>query len=576
METPLDVLLINAHRRYLNFEPRYGGFLGVFLLSAFLRQEGYNVKGYTGTLIKSIEKTDELCGKNNLYMVGLYCDYENVTENIKLCRHIKEKYGLPVVVGGPQGTTLNEDFFEKSGCDAVCRYEGELTLLELANYFLEGAGSLDKISGIAYMDRGRLRINSERSPIVNLDNLPFIDETCYLEPELFYRGLSVMTGRGCPFSCAFCHEGAHTKSVRLRSVENVLAEIDAYFEKNPRDNIYVLFTDDTLTLKSKRLHKLCEGLAERQKQRPFKWFCEAHVHTLYMNPEMAKDLAMAGCARVQLGIEAGTDFALSAYGKRCTTKEIFEVVKLLRDAGIPQIYGNIILGGAHFSREIFEQDKIFVQKLIKESQGTLEIGVVSFWPLANTKMTTNPDEYGISICDYDFVTSAGDFPQTETKELSRLDIAKMQLEMEQMIDSLMKNMLKNWEVPMQRILSWFENSNYREGRGAWYLLLSKDEVLYSYFESLYFKEGFHSSQISDLSEAHPLRIQPLYRYIKNLEKGEYEILGFKFKEEDLEIIALSAGKLSVGEIVSHTKKGEDAVMNILNALESKHFIVYTI
>ena len=36
----LDILLLNVHRRYLNYIPQYGGFLGIYLLAAFARQEG--------------------------------------------------------------------------------------------------------------------------------------------------------------------------------------------------------------------------------------------------------------------------------------------------------------------------------------------------------------------------------------------------------------------------------------------------------------------------------------------------------------------------------------------------------
>ena len=278
---PLDVLLLNLHRRYLNYVPSHGGFLGIFILAAFLRKMGYNAKAFSGTLREGKEELDKLCVDGAVSLVGLYIDYENVSESNFLSCHVKDNYGLPVVVGGPQATALGRDFFEKSHCDAIVRYEGELTLLELTNYFLEGTGSLADILGIAYLEAGTFCINPERPLITNLDSLPFIDEDCYLHQEDFQRGLSLMTGRGCPFHCAFCHEGTHTRQVRFRSVENVLQEIDAYLTKNDRDDLYILFTDDTLTLKPERLHELCQGLAARQIKRKFKWFCEAHGPSVF-------------------------------------------------------------------------------------------------------------------------------------------------------------------------------------------------------------------------------------------------------------------------------------------------------
>ena len=42
----LDFLFLNLHRRYLNYEPTHGGFLGIYYLSAFLREKGYEAKEF--------------------------------------------------------------------------------------------------------------------------------------------------------------------------------------------------------------------------------------------------------------------------------------------------------------------------------------------------------------------------------------------------------------------------------------------------------------------------------------------------------------------------------------------------
>ena len=245
----MDILFLNLHRRYINLEPTHGGFLGIYLLAAFVRREGFYAKSFSGTLESGLKLVDEVCSARSVSMIGLYCDFDNVTENIFLSRHIREMYQLPVIVGGPQATALDENFFAQSKCNAVVRYEGELTVLDLMNYFLEDVGDLKDIRGIAYPTDEGIKLNPERPLIKNLDALPFIDEDCFIEPAHFYRGLSVMTGRGCPFRCAFCHEGAHTRTVRFRSVENVLAEVDAYIERVDRDrDFYLHFTDDTFTL----------------------------------------------------------------------------------------------------------------------------------------------------------------------------------------------------------------------------------------------------------------------------------------------------------------------------------------
>lgn len=571
----LDILFLNLHRRYLNSSPTFGGFLGIYLLAAFARQEGYEAKGFSGSLEKGFEYVEKLCGAGEVSMVGLYCDFDNVTENIFLSRHVREKYGLPVIVGGPQATALDADFFISSKCDAVVRYEGELTVLELMNFYLEGVGALENILGVSYFSGGEVRKNPERPLIKNLDALPFVDEACYLEPKDFYHSLSFMTGRGCPFSCAFCHEGAHTKTVRLRSVENVLAEIDAYLKNwDSKDELYILFTDDTFTLNTERVKKICAGLAERRKNYRLKFFCEGHIHTLYKNPEMIRALAESGFVRIQIGIEAGTAPVLKAYGKNTTPEEIFEVVRLCRDAGIQQVYGNIILGGANFTRETFEADKKFVREILREGAGVVEIGVVTYWPLPETRMTRLPEKFGIKICDAEFVTSTGDFPQIETPELDRLTIAEMKKELREEISSQMVEMLENWQVPTERILSWFPTEHREKSYGMWFMKLKQQEILRSYYEMLALGEGIQLAQVENLPAAIPMRVVPLFNYLRRIDASTAEICGEKFSGAELEILLLTAGKSSIAEISRRVALELSQVVEVLKRLECRHLIVF--
>lgn len=572
----LDILFLNVHRRYLNSAPSHGGFLGIYLLAAFVRREGYTAKSFSGTLTAGLQRVDELCAAGEVEMIGLYCDYENVTENIFLSRHVKQTYNLPVIVGGPQATALDENFLRESKCDAVVRGEGELTVLELMNFFLEDVGSLEKISGIAHLRGDKFAINPARPPIKNLDALPFVDVDCYLEPKDFSRDFSLMTGRGCPFNCAFCHEGIG-RDVRFRSADNVLAEIDERLKNFPPDDeLYILFTDDTFTLDGARVKKICDGLAERRKSRRFKFFCEGHVHTLYKNPEMIRHLVAGGCVRLQLGIEAGTEKVLRAYGKQSTPEEIFAVVRLCRDAGIEQVYGNIILGGANFSRETFAADKKFAHELIAEGQGVVELGVVTFWPLAETKMTRCPDEFGIKICDADFLTSVGDFPQVETAELDRLTILEMRRELIDEISAQMVDMLENWRVPTEKILSWLREARLRKNYSAWFTELLRREILFAYYEMLELGEGFHSAQVENLSAAHPLRVVEPVKHLRRIDASTAQICGETFSGCELEILLLTTGKLSVEEISRRVNRTVSDVLKILARLERRHLIVYTL
>ena len=579
-----DVLFFNLHRRYGNYKVDNSGFLGIYILSAVLNDNGWQAQGYAGCLAEGKRLLDEACEEGKVSMIGLYCDYDNITENIFLAHYIKKTYNLPVIVGGPQATALTADFFRKSLCDAVVRYEGEQTVLELTDYFLDGTGSLKAIKGISYLTDDKVIINPEREVIRNLDALPFVNAECYLDIEHYRRQtFGILTGRGCPFHCAFCHEGHHTKVVRFRSPENVLVELKRYLQYFPDEYTHFTIFDDTFTLIPKRVKAICEGIMELRGEREFDWFCEGHVHTLYEHPEMIDYIAKAGCQRIQLGIEAGTQRVLDAYGKNSTLEEIEVVVKKCRDAGIGEVYGNIIIGGAFFDREIFEKDMAFAKHLLTIGEGTVELGVVPYWPLAETTITNRPQDFGIKIIDGDFVTSCGDYPQIETAELDRTDILYFVKKLTENISQYMEYMLKNGLVPEKRILGWFK----RKRKGLWWHTLKMCAPnIFSYYELVSLKEG---GQRKDLSEeefgnAHPLRTVALSEQVKFKTEREWELFGYTLSSLEEAVLIFSVGKLSVKEIIGRLKKDERfseltdlaaEVRKTLDTLERKYFIVYS-
>ena len=575
-----DIVFLNLHRRYVDEAPSYGGFIGVFSLAAFLNDNGYLAQGHAGTLQEGRDLLDKACNENKVQMIGLYTDYANVTENIYLSRYIKEKYNLPVIVGGPQATALGMDFFCKSKCDAIVLHEGELTVLELANYYFDGFGKLAEIKGIVYLDdTGSIQVTPERELIENLDALPFIDDACYLTGNPHPDELSIMTGRGCPFQCAFCYEGHHTKKVRFRSVENVLKEIDTFLVKQKKDkSCCILFTDDTFTLKEDRVRMIAEALKEKQKKWSLEWFCEAHIHTLYQQPQMIDYIAAGGARRVQLGIEAGTQEVLDAYQKHSTLNEIRYVVARCRDTGIKQVYSNIILGGAHYSRDVFRKNVTFAKELLTLGQGVVEIGVVSYWPLPETPMTEHPEKYGLIIIDKEFLTSVDDFPQIKTMELSEWEILEMIQQMENELFEHKINMLKNREVPTERILSWFSRSSFRK-YGYWWQVLMQNEVLYHYYHCLSTGEVITSADIFDFEHVRPMRVLTLKSNLHRKAEGKAEIADVLLEGPALKTLILSTGRMDFCEILECLKKEYDLtkenLQKILLELEEKHLILFS-
>lgn len=116
------------------------------------------------------------------------------------------------------------------------------------------------MKGIATQDF----VTPPREIIENLDILPF--PARHLLPMDKYKILNIklptgtlVSGRGCPYQCSFCSSAAmHSKKLRLRSAQNVVAEMEHLINNHHAKNI--AFMDDTFTVNKKRVEEICDEI----------------------------------------------------------------------------------------------------------------------------------------------------------------------------------------------------------------------------------------------------------------------------------------------------------------------------
>lgn len=164
-----------------------------------------------------------------------------------------------------------------------------------------------------------------------------LDVRAYRPSPPSYRRLpfaAVFGSRGCPGRCTFCHTDGW---VRLRSAQRIVEEIEglqrAYGIRE------VLFYDDNFTLRRERVLALCELLERRKLE--LSWAANARVDRV--DPEMLAAMKRAGCWRLLLGIESGSQRILDRVQKGITKEQVSDAVAMIRAAGI-QTYGMFILG----------------------------------------------------------------------------------------------------------------------------------------------------------------------------------------------------------------------------------------
>jgi radical SAM superfamily enzyme YgiQ (UPF0313 family) len=143
--------------------------------------------------------------------------------------------------------------------------------------------------------------------VSNLDQLPFPDRELGRRYPYRYPRLgpctTVLTSRGCPFSCKYyCpYPLVQGDRWRARSVQNVLAELKAIWESSLAERI--LFRDAVFTLDQGRIIQICAEMSAQNLD--FHWWCETRADLLERDTIDA--MSKAGCKGVNIGVETGDE-----------------------------------------------------------------------------------------------------------------------------------------------------------------------------------------------------------------------------------------------------------------------------
>ncbi len=549
---PYDLLLVHAHRD--SFAAFYEDVsIGTNLLAGTLRARGFEVGYFRGFAVEAAAWIRAEWRGRGARAIGFYCDYENETLIAEMGRGLRAVSDLPLIVGGPQACFLQEDFFRRSGCWAAVRGEAEDTVAELLALLRNGSGSREGIAGISFPGPdGRLIRNPDREPIADLNALPWPDFTME-KNHAHWVSLPVLSGRGCPFRCGFCFQGAVSTRVRLRSVAEVMREIRHHFavHANLRS---VYFVDDTFTLHPGRVGEFCEELARLRQERDFVWFCEGHVQTLHRWPEMAEQMAAAGLVKIFIGVESGSDRVLQLYRKQTTAAMIEETVGQLVRAGIPQVVGNIILGGPQESPDTVRESRELVFRLLDAHPGRFDCLGFFLVPFPGTAVAEQPDALGLRLLDHGRKAVVDDIPFTETESLSFPDLFRIRREFHRQTLTRMRELFLAGQIP-RPVLESIYHLHGRYGIGSRWMqnIFRLYPMSHRYYSMLAGKAIRSPKGVScvRIRRWRPRRLFEIWNGVR-FTNGYPELAGIPLSPLEYELLLPCTGKLTLDEILEKT------------------------
>jgi anaerobic magnesium-protoporphyrin IX monomethyl ester cyclase len=297
------------------------------------------------------------------------------------------------VVGGPLPSWSPESFLDIF--DVVAVGEGEQTMSDLADCVAQGK-KLSGVKGLIFRDDKNLVNTGPQEFIENLDSLSFpsrdlFDNDAYKKYYLDnfgYSTTSMITSRGCPFSCDFCSRPIFGADMRTRSVKNIVDEVEE-IARLGYDRVW--FADDCFTLNRNHLLDVCDEIAQRCLD--VGWECLSRVDT--MDTQVAKGMKRAGCIGVFFGIESGNDSVLSIMKKRITTTQAQRAVYAAKAAGLKV--------GAFFIVGYPGESNKTVLDTVRFASG-LPLDYLSFtlpYPIPGTPLYERVKDHGVSIEDWE-------------------------------------------------------------------------------------------------------------------------------------------------------------------------------
>ena len=369
----MKILLINPP--YINFEgmKESGGHIMPFnlaYLAAYLRKKlNCSIKILdTEALSLDYSKIKQYLIKENPDIIGFTCLSPTINHVLKICQIIKEdlKLNSSIVLGGIHPTIFPEETIKNLYVDFIVIGEGEITFFELVKTIQEKKYDFKNINGLYFKKENQIIKNQPRELISDLDNIPFpardlFDLNLY-SPAPTKRLTDeecspILTSRGCAFNCIHCvSKSIWQRKIRYRSSENIIAEIEECINKYNIKEFSII--DDNFTLNKNRAIEFCRKVIK--KKLPIAWICFSRADGI--NDELVKIMAKAGCKKISLGLESGSQKILDLMRKQTTIEQGKNTVEIIRKNKI-LVHASFMIGNIGETKETARETINFAKRL---------------------------------------------------------------------------------------------------------------------------------------------------------------------------------------------------------------------
>lgn len=268
-------------------------------------------------------------------LVGFSATTPAFMDGVEIAAYIKTlRPDIKIIFGNVHVSSIGAPILEHfPEIDYLCIGEGEGCLLDLAEQKAPA-----EIPNLVYRDNGKIIANPRRNRILNLDELPFpAYEKLAGFPEGYHlplfasekrRGATMITSRGCPYTCSFCDRTVFERLYKTNSAQYVYDHM-----KHLRDRFgvyHINFYDDLFTAQQKRVAELCRLLIEK----PLGMNFNCAIRTGHTSDEMLRMLKRAGALMVSMGIESADPAMMERHKAGVSLEAVKRTVEQIHAAGL--------------------------------------------------------------------------------------------------------------------------------------------------------------------------------------------------------------------------------------------------
>lgn len=321
---------------------------GISYLSSLLKQHNHDTKllilsrSFGNKNYDIVRKKIEIIKPDIIGFYSVATQYKLISS---ISKFIKLNYPeIFLIIGGPHATLKPEEV-AKDSFDAICIGEGEIPMVELAN-MLEKNEFPSNIKNLWIKKDGTIEKNQMASFYEKLNLLPFPDRTIWEEhidyiQNIYDNNISILIGRGCPYSCPYCCNHALRKItngnyVRFRSPRNIIEEIRLIHEKYPLEN-NIFLEIESFNINKEWAVEVCSEIEKYNKSldTPLSFGLNIRITPNANFEPLFEACRKANISHLNIGLESGSERVRKDILKRnYSNDDVIKTINLAKKYGL--------------------------------------------------------------------------------------------------------------------------------------------------------------------------------------------------------------------------------------------------